>query len=281
MIYSLIKTWKFEISLDPPSAERKISLHYPIFKTLKPDLTKKLLTLCGEILDTIEGKIFAQTPDRKILLSKPEYQTLFHKLNSDFHRHYLEFTADSEPPALLKKYLESASKTHEFDSTLKLAATNPISLRFILAKSLFEFEILKNPRNAFNLLKNTKRAVLKEITSGLIKKNGNLAANLENNYNEDFSMYQGCSNENIEGIMIEYQYNLNLLAAELDKSQKSIFIANKTGYLKQFSLSGKFLKEYKGIHSGSINSMVCYKDWLYTADSNGNLKVFSVAQKKL
>jgi hypothetical protein len=56
---------------------------------------------------------------------------------------------------------------------------------------------------AFNLLKKTKWAVVKEITSGLIKKNGNLAANFEKNYNEDFCMHKGCSNENIEGIMIQ------------------------------------------------------------------------------
>jgi len=65
---------------------------------------------------------------------------------------------------------------------------------------------------------------------------------------------------------------------------KSLFVSNEYGHLKQFSVEdGSLVKDYGIVHSDSLSSLDITADgqWLFTSSISGEFKKWSVAEQKL
>jgi len=65
---------------------------------------------------------------------------------------------------------------------------------------------------------------------------------------------------------------------------KSFFVSNEFGHLKQFSLEDfSLLKDYGKIHSDSLSQLLVTADgkWLYTTSISGEMKKWDVAKQSL
>lgn len=257
IIKSLEQTWASLTNINTYKILNQQNLDLYFHKEVIGSFQNKQTSLCNEILTIINTIFeFPENSNKFWIYTNHEYHVLYQTIFGKYNSICAEF--NWENVQVKQKFVCEGSEAYESGlhiARFYLKPVNLLRLELEFNHSIFIFEILNNCKQAYKLLKDLRKIL---IVNNCQKDDASL---------DEIYRKVNCS-------MVKY-------ASELDKLKKSILISNKSGELKQYSIDGKLQKDYKKVHTTSINSMALYKQYMFTCDCQGNIKQFSIPNTKI
>nr|XP_027200366.1 14-3-3 protein beta/alpha-1-like [Dermatophagoides pteronyssinus] len=134
-------------SLENKSRQRGNSANIKIMVEYQATIQKELMDLSNEVLKLLDDTIL--NDESKL---DAEARVFFWKMRGDYYRYLAEFPLKDQKQTIVQE----ADRAYRQATTIaeqELQSTNPVRLGLALNFSVFNFEILGNPREACNIAK--------------------------------------------------------------------------------------------------------------------------------